>query len=122
MSTRTGFTYTLGIIRTFSNTLIGATLTIFVSLASYAQQSERKAIYQVAPHYPTVLKDRQIGGVVRISAVVSPSGLVKRTEVVGGNPALAAAAENALKDWKYEPAARETREIVTFRFDPLHRR
>jgi TonB family protein len=109
-------------VNTLSKTLIAATLLLVVSLTSYAQQPERKAIYQVAPQYPPVLKNKQIGGVVRITAIVGPTGVVKRTEVIGGNPALVTAAENALRAWKYEPAAVETREIVTFRFDPLNHR
>ena len=75
-------------------------------------------IFQVAPQYPPILKSNQIGGIVRMTLIVSASGNVKRTEVTGGNPALVTAAESALKRWKYEPAANETRETVTFRFDP----
>jgi TonB family protein len=79
-------------------------------------------MFRVAAQYPPVLKNKQIGGGVRITVIVSPSGLVKRAEVKDGNPALVTAAENALKAWKDEPTAVETRDIVAFRFDPFSQR
>ena len=44
-----------------------------------------------------VLKDKQIGGLVRILVVVTPAGGVKQVEDLGGNPALVTAAEAAVK-------------------------
>jgi TonB family protein len=81
-------------------------------------QQSRKLIYKTNPVYPPVLKDKKIGGLVRILVVVTPAGGVKQTEDLGGNPALVTATEAAVKQWKYEPAPNETREIVTLRFDP----
>jgi outer membrane biosynthesis protein TonB len=85
-------------------------------------QQPRKVIYKTNPVYPPVLKDKHIGGLVRILAVVTPAGSVKRTEDIGGNPALVTATETAVKQWKFEPSANETREIVTLRFDPTDHR
>jgi outer membrane biosynthesis protein TonB len=81
-------------------------------------QQLRKVIYKTNPVYPPVLKAKKIGGLVRIIAVVTPAGSVKHTEPLGGNPALVTATEAAIKQWKYEPAPNETREIVILRFDP----
>jgi TonB family protein len=85
-------------------------------------QQPRKIIYRTNPVYPPALRDRQIGGLVRILVVVTPAGVVKQTEDLGGNPALVTAAEAAVKQWKYEPAPNETREIVTLRFGPTDHR
>ena len=85
-------------------------------------QQPRKVIYRTNPAYPPALKDNQIGGLVRILVVVTPGGGVKQTEDLGGNPALVTAAEAAVKQWKFEPAQNETREIVTLRFDPKKHR
>ena len=85
-------------------------------------QQARKVIYRTNPVYPPVLKDKQIGGLIRILVVVTAAGGVKQTEDLGGNPALLTAAEAAVKQWKFEPAANETREIVTLRFDPTQHR
>jgi protein TonB len=85
-------------------------------------QQPRKVISRTNPVYPPVLKDKEIGGLVRILVVVTPTGNVKQTEDIGGNPALVIASEAAVKQWKFEPAANETREIVTLRFDPTSHR
>lgn len=83
-----------------------------------AQHAGRKLVSQVAPEYPPVLKEKMIGGAVKIIAVVARDGTVKTTQIVGGNPALASAAERAVKHWKYSPAPNETSESVTLHFNP----
>lgn len=85
-------------------------------------QQLRKIIYRTNPVYPPVLKDKKIGGLVRILVVVTPTGSVKQTEPLGGNPALVMAAEAAVKQWKYEPAPNETRDVVALRFDATDHR
>jgi|SRR6476661_1445753 len=85
-------------------------------------QQPRRVIYKTNPVYPPVLKDKQIGGLVRILVVVTPAGRVTQTEDLGGNPVLVTAAEAAVKQWKYEPAANETREMVILRFGPTTQR
>jgi outer membrane biosynthesis protein TonB len=95
----------------------GLAITVLVSVGIWAQQSGRKVIYEVKPRKPSILMDKQIGGVVKMIAIVSPSGTVKGTQVMGGNPILITAAQAAVKQWKYSPAPTETRELVTFRFD-----
>ena len=57
-------------------------------------------------------------GVVRVEAVVAPDGTVKAVDVKGGHPVLAQAAVNAVRKWKWEPAARESREPVEVKFSP----
>jgi Gram-negative bacterial TonB protein C-terminal len=52
----------------------------------------------------------------------APCGTVNRTEVIGGNPILVTAAQNALKAWRYSPAPTQTREVVTFSFDLMRHR
>ena len=90
----------------------------FLLVVSLMQgQEARRVIYRTNPVYPPILKDKQIGGLVRILAVVTPAGAVKQTEGLGGNPVLVTASEAAVKQWKFQPAANETREIVTLRFD-----
>ena len=85
-----------------------------------AQVARRNIVHRVMPEYPVLLKSKGIGGIVRLIAVVNPSGSVAKIETLGGNPILATAAENAAKQWKYEPSPIETRESVSFRFDPFH--
>ena len=58
-----------------------------------------------------------IGGSVRLELTIAPKGMVETVEVVGGNPILAEAAAEAVKQWVYEPGAR-TKTQVTIPFDP----
>ena len=83
-----------------------------------AQQDEliRKVKYRVAPVYPDIARRMNITGVVKVSVVVAPNGSLKSSKVVGGHPLLASAALDALKKWKFEPAADESTGIVEFRF------
>ncbi len=92
---------------------------VLLSVHGYSQVAQRNIVHQVMPEYPVLLKSKGIGGIVRLVAVVNPSGSVAKIETLGGNPILASAAGNAVKQWKYEPSPIETREAASFRFDPI---
>jgi TonB family protein len=78
----------------------------------------RKAKKKVSPVYPDVARRMSITGTVRLAVVVTASGTVKTTKVVGGHPILVNAAMDAIKQWKFEPAATESSGIVEFTFQP----
>jgi TonB family protein len=78
----------------------------------------RKVVYKVVPKYPPELKQNAIGGVVRLSVSVSPSGSVERIRTLGGNPILVDAAATAVKQWKYAPSDRSTTTDVQLDFIP----
>jgi hypothetical protein len=59
---------------------------------SIGQEVPRKILVRVPPEYPTILKNKDIVGIVRVRVVVSPSGIVRSTELVGGNPIFGEAA------------------------------
>jgi TonB family protein len=59
-----------------------------------------------------------IQGVVRADVTVAPNGKVKSIDLKGGHPLLGQAAQDALRQWKWEPAARESIESVELRFHP----
>jgi len=86
--------------------------------AQESSESVRKILTRVAPQYPTLARTMNIRGNVRVVALVAPNGTVKSVEVKGGHPLLAEAAQNALRQWKFEPASKETYEIVEIRFFP----
>ncbi len=54
---------------------------------------------------------------VRVEAVVRPNGSVRSTRVLGGNPVLVEAAQEAVAKWKFEPAQAETTEILQLAFE-----
>jgi outer membrane biosynthesis protein TonB len=58
-----------------------------------------------------------LGGTVKMIAVVGADGTVKRIEPVGGSPLLMQAAQNAISQWKFAAGA-ESREIVELHFTP----
>ena len=79
---------------------------------------QRKVRSRVYPEYPDIARKMSLTGVVRLAVTVLPNGNVKDTKVIGGHPILAAAAEDAVKKWKFDPASAETTETVEFKFDP----
>lgn len=93
-----------------------------VSLASaqnttVSSSSDRKIASRTAPVYPDLAKKMHIHGVVRVEATVRPNGSVKSTRVLGGNPVLIEAAQDAVTKWKFEPSQGETTEVVQLSFE-----
>ena len=81
-------------------------------------QHARKAKTKVYSVYPPLARQMALIGTVRVLAVVAPNGTVKETKVIGGHPILAAAAVDAVKKWKFDPASAETTEPLEFNFEP----
>jgi len=86
--------------------------------AQEPSQGVRKVVTKVVPQYPSLARPMALQGVVRADVLVAPNGTVKFVEVRGGHPLLAQAAQNALREWKWEPAPHETHESVELRFTP----
>jgi periplasmic protein TonB len=82
-----------------------------------AETTKRKVKTRTMPDYPAIAKQLHITGKVKIEATISPDGHVTATHIVGGSPVLVGAATDALKKWRYEPATKESTEIVEFDFD-----
>ena len=86
--------------------------------AQVATERTGKVANRVVPAYPDVARTMNLKGNVKVEVVVGPSGAVKSVEIRGGHPVLAKSAENPVFKWKWESAARETRELVEIKFDP----
>lgn len=69
---------------------------------------DRKIKVRIAPEYPELARRTKIEGTVRVEVVVTPEGTVKEVKEIGGNPVLLTAVVHAVKQWKYEPAAKES--------------
>ncbi len=78
----------------------------------------RRAKNRVQPAYPDLARKMNITGTVKVEVVVAPNGTVKEAKVVGGHPVLANAALDAVKKWRFEPAAVESSGVVDFKFEP----
>ena len=67
--------------------------------------------------YPDIAKRMNLGGTVKVIAVVAADGEVKSVKPVGGSPVLLKAAEDAIAKWKFAPGA-ESNETVELHFNP----
>jgi TonB family protein len=79
---------------------------------------ERKVITRVEPKYPPTLERLYIGGVVKLQVDVAANGTVESAQLLGGNPILGQSAIAAVKQWKYAPGSRKTRQTERLEFDP----
>jgi TonB family protein len=96
---------------------------VLAPLPSAAQEqdqpeSTRKVVNRVVPVYPDLARTMGLKGIVKVEAVVTANGVVKSVEAKGGHPVLVQAAQNAVRKWKWVPAAHETREPIEIRFNP----
>lgn len=85
------------------------------TLLSHADDSARKVKTKVSPQYPELARKMNITGAVRLELLVSANGQVKAVKTLGGHPLLIDAAQNAVKQWRYEPGQEGT-EVVEIRF------
>ena len=98
-------------------------LLVLAPILSRAQQSDqsestRKVLNKVTPRYPELARTMSLKGVVKIEAVVAPNGTVKSVDTKGGHPILVQAAQNAIRQWKYEPSSHESKETIEIQFNP----
>jgi TonB family protein len=91
-----------------------------VGLRGQETQGEilRRVKTRVEPAYPELARKMNITGSVKVAVVVAPNGSVKEAKVVGGHPLLANAALDAVRKWRFEPAAIESSGVVDFKFEP----
>jgi TonB family protein len=83
-----------------------------------AEASKRKIRTRVVPEYPSLAKQVNVSGKVKIEATVAADGHVVSTKVIGGSPLLINSALDALKKWRFEPGSKDSIEIVEFEFNP----
>jgi TonB family protein len=83
-----------------------------------SEELSRKVKVKVPPVYPEVARRLSITGSVKVAVVVTPSGTVKSTKIIGGHPILVNAAVDALKKWRFETAAVESSGVVEIKFAP----
>lgn len=83
-----------------------AILALFVAGSIPARAlDEREIKSRVAPVYPEIAKRMKITGAVMVEAVVGPDGKVSDAKALSGNHSLTAAAEDAVRKWRFAPGA-----------------
>jgi TonB family protein len=71
-----------------------------------SQGAEKRLVRRQQPAYPAEARKDRIQGTVVLKVVVSETGKVEGVRLVEGNPTLAAAAINSVKQWHYRPYLR----------------
>jgi TonB family protein len=84
----------------------------------FSQDTDRKVLKKIEPEYPAVLRDKGIGGTVRLRVVVRADGTVKDVQTLGGNAVLVESATRAVKQWRYAPAEKEASIDLSIHFGP----
>ena len=86
--------------------------------ALLAPQPVRKAVpaklvFSTAAQYPSLARQMRVDGEVVISLDVDTSGKVSAARAISGPPVLRAAALDAVKRWKYQPAMLGDKAVVS---------
>jgi TonB family protein len=68
---------------------------------------QAKLVQQVSPAYPTDARASRTQGVISLHVVIGTDGSMKQVDVVRGDPLLAKAAVDAVKQWRYQPTLLE---------------
>jgi protein TonB len=83
--------------------------------------AEALLVKKVNPDYPKDARKQRIQGVVALRVRINTTGDVTDATLISGHPALAQAAIDAVKQWKYkpsllngQPAEVETQVVVNF--------
>jgi TonB family protein len=101
--------------------IVLAVVTLVATLPTLVAQEvqgdlSKRVKTRVQPTYPELARRMAVKGTVKLMVTVGTNGKVKSTKVVGGHPVLVGASEDAIRRWKFEPAADETTGIVEFTF------
>jgi protein TonB len=62
-----------------------------------------RLINKVQPMYPPLARQTRISGTVKLHAIIGKDGTVQRLEVQSGHPLLVQAAQDAVRQWRYQP-------------------
>jgi TonB family protein len=87
--------------------------------AAFAGSVHREVVSRVSPSYPELARRMHVGGTVVLLVTVQPDGAVSKTKVESGHPLLSAAAEEAVKRWRFVPGpdASQSEVEVNFKTD-----
>jgi TonB family protein len=94
-----------------------AALALMVALIMPARAADARAIKtRVTPVYPLIAQRMKIAGAVKLSVTVNAEGNVTGVQTISGNRALSIAAEEAVRQWRFEPGNGTATVEVTINF------
>jgi TonB family protein len=95
-----------------------AALALILAMVMPVRAAEERAVKsRVAPVYPEIAKRMRVGGEVVLEATVNAQGKVTDVKAVSGNHILVMAAEDAVRQWKFEPASGDSNVDVAISFN-----
>jgi protein TonB len=62
-----------------------------------------KLVKKVIPEYPVLARTMRVSGVVHLVGIIAKDGTIRNLELISGNPLLARAAIDAVRQWVYKP-------------------
>jgi protein TonB len=65
--------------------------------------AEANLLHRVQPSYPPLARQAHVQGAVELRAIISKAGTIENLVVLRGHPMLAAAAIEAVRQWRYRP-------------------
>jgi protein TonB len=65
--------------------------------------ADDQVVHRVHPSYPKQARVRKLHGAVVLQAIINKQGKVDSLQLVSGDPLLAQAAADAVKQWRYKP-------------------
>jgi TonB family protein len=105
-----------GRLRIFNLVVLLLGLTFVQVLPAQEQEIARKVIAKTAPSYPEMAKKMHLGGKVKLEVLVTASGSVASAKLIGGSPVFEKSAVEAVKQWRFQPAEKDTRGIIILEF------
>ena len=98
--------------------LTACVLALGMALAIPARAADERAVKsRVPPVYPEIAKRMKISGMVTVEVKVDADGKVSEVKTLSGNHVLSAAAEEAVRHWKFEPGAGQSTISVSINFN-----
>jgi TonB family protein len=96
-----------------------AVLALLVTLAMPARATDTRAVKtRVSPVYPEIAKRIRVSGLVQLTVTVDAQGKVTNVQPLSGNRVLSAAAEEAVRNWRFEPGPSASTVVVAVTFAP----
>lgn len=97
--------------------LQGTAIAAIMTLALPVRGGDARAVKsRVPPVYPEIAKRMHVSGAVELQVTVDAQGKVKDVKPVSGNRVLSAAAEGAVRQWKYVAGDGDSVVMVTINF------
>jgi TonB family protein len=90
--------------RTGRRFVLAVAVALMLAFAIPARAADQRAVLsRCPPVYPEIAKRMKISGMVRLEVTVDAAGKVTDVKTLSGNRMLSAAAEDAVRKWKFEP-------------------